>query len=384
MAYLELEFRTDSQELLDLAVDVMQRHHPGWQPVPSGIATWIMEAVVEGVAVPIAEQANTVPDQIFHSWLEDMYAIPAKPGASAQLTTTWVFRDTAGYTVPAGTILSLVNPAGEPIQFQTVDAVVAPAGVDTVVAAIYATDPGAEANGITPAPGDVQLAEPMEVVTSVTGNGVTSGGADPETEQEYLDRGRRRLQTIGGGLVLPQDFAILATDVPGVTRAVAINGFIPPSSTGQERAVAVAVHGPDGLPVSTAVKTAVDQLLQARREVNFIVNVIDPTYTTVDVTATATAYDGYATAEVQALAAAAVEEFLDPAGWGTGPEGEVDGTWLNRTKVRYFDLVHVLEGVIGLDHVDTLQVNGGTSDVTLTGVAPLPQVGTISITVATP
>lgn len=379
--YQDLEFITDPRELADGAFDVMRARQPGWEPEPASIATWMIEAVAEGIAAPIADSANQVPDTIFHSWLEEILGLPPLTGTPAQLTTTWTFRDPAGYTVPAGTQISVNNPAGDPIMFQTVADIVCPAGQDTVAATIYAVEPGADANGIIPGVGDVQLAEQVTFVSMVAGEGITSGGSDPETEQEYVDRGARRLRTLGGGLVLPEDYATRALDTAGVARAMGINGLIPPASTGQERAVAVVVHGPGGVPCSTAVKDAVAADLQARREVNFIVSVIDPTFTTIDVTATATANKGYATGEVQAAAVAALQEYLSPAVWGSVFEGEAAGVWENQTKVRYFEIVHVLEGVIGVDHLDALQVNGGTTDITMTGHGPLPQPGSMTITI---
>jgi hypothetical protein len=53
--------------------------------------------------------------------------------------------------------------------------------------------------------------------------------------------------------------------------------------------------------------------------------------------------------------------------------------WLTgENKVRYVAAGSALMGVAGVRYVSALTVNAGTSDVTLTGVAPLPTVGTIT------
>jgi hypothetical protein len=53
--------------------------------------------------------------------------------------------------------------------------------------------------------------------------------------------------------------------------------------TGQPRTIAVAALDVNGNGVSGPIKTAIATLLQANREVNFIVNVMDPTVTQIDV-----------------------------------------------------------------------------------------------------
>ncbi len=381
--YTELEFTVDEQDLAQTGFDVMAAGNPGWEPHPEAMATWLIETAAAITSAGV-EVANLIPDRIFHRWIEQHAGIPPMAGTPAALTTTWTFRDAAGYTVPAGTLLSVVNPAGDPIEFQTTQDITCPAG-DTVVAnqVISTVDATGDVNGLTPAPGDVQIAEPMDYVTSVEPVGVTSGGSDPETEQAYLDRGTRRLRLSGGALVLGPDYVAAAEEVIGVERAVALNGFIPPNLTNQERAVTVAVHGPGGVACSTAVKNQVDAVLQARREVNFVINVIDPDFNPIDVTVTAVAYEGYDPATVQALVDAALREFLSPGLWPRVPV-ELGQSWMNRTTIRYFDVVAAVDQVIGVDYITSLQVNGGTSDVNLTGVAPLPTPDAINVTVTAP
>lgn len=46
--------------------------------------------------------------------------------------------------------------------------------------------------------------------------------------------------------------------------------------------------------------------------------------------------------------------------------------------VRYLEVAEVLNRVDGVDYISTLTVNGGTANITLTGVAPLTLAGTVT------
>lgn len=155
------------------------------------------------------------------------------------------------------------------------------------------------------------------------------------------------------------------------------------AATDQERMVAIAAVGEDGVAVSAPIKTELDALLQSYREINFVVNVIDPTTTAVNVTFAAKCYSDWDPASVQANAIANVQSFLSPATWGQPPSGEIP-RWVYTTTVRYLDVANAIKNTEGLSHITSLTVNAGTVDVTLPGAAPLVSPGTISGTVTLP
>src|SRR5690606_4047142 len=205
-----------------------------------------------------------------------------------------------------------------------------------------------------------------------------------EDDDAYLARLSRELELMSPRPILPDDFAVLAARVAGVARATAIDGYNPDDDTSDnERMVAVAAIDADGQAVPSGVKAQVEALLQSMREVSFVVHVIDPTYTEIDVAFTAKAFPGYAPADVQARAEQAVADYLSPAHWGLPPTGDdtAHGGWWSQPVVRYLEVAAVLDRVEGLDYVSALTVDGGTSDVTLTGAIPLPKPGTIAGTV---
>ncbi|HEX3454198.1 MAG TPA: baseplate J/gp47 family protein, partial [Gaiellaceae bacterium] len=312
--------------------------------------------------------------------------LPPYPALAATASTTWTMIDAAGYTVLAGTVIGITPSAsGISYGFQVVDDFTVAPG-DTVAAGVQCTalEAGAAASGLS---GAVQVIDSLVFVEGVTLDNPTSGGQDAETIDAYLARLSALLTLLSPRPILPQDFAILAQrQIEGVARAVAIDLYNPgpPIDTNCPRCVTVAVADSSGEPVSAAIKTQVDDLLQSEREINFLVFVVDPSYTTIDVTFAATSFVGFDPADVQARAEAAVANYLDPGQWGLPSFGDTSGrSWINATEVRYLEVAGVLDRVDGLDYVTALSigVHGGAlgqADVALAGVAPLTRPGTIT------
>lgn len=145
--------------------------------------------------------------------------------------------------------------------------------------------------------------------------------------------------------------------------------------TGVERAITVALVTSTGAAVTSAVKAAVIAYLDAEREVNFLVYTTDPTFTTINVAFTITISEGHTPATVVAAAQTAVAAFINPATWGGGDESPPE--WrTNENIVRVFEVAHVIYEVDGVEDVTALTLNGGSANITLTGNAPLPQLGT--------
>jgi hypothetical protein len=157
----------------------------------------------------------------------------------------------------------------------------------------------------------------------------------------------------------------------------------------QQRYVTVAVQDAIGEPVSGGVKTDVDEYLQSHREINFVVNVIDPTYTAIDVTFQAVAFEEQAIASVQESAIQAIRDYLAPINWARPTTGDRKEWLPGYTAVRYLELATVLNQVGGLNYVTnlTLGVAGQTqsqNDIQLGGWAPMPRAGNIVGTILAP
>lgn len=158
------------------------------------------------------------------------------------------------------------------------------------------------------------------------------------------------------------------------------------AETGNPRMVSVAGIDQSGNPLDAGTKTAGANYLQSLREVNFIVNVVDPTVTPIDVTYQIHLLPGFSSATVLANVNAAISAFLAPAAWGSADSDPL--AWSNTALVRLNKMIQVIENVIGVDYAPTTQVklaiHGNTptaADVTLPGVAPLPLASVLTGTV---
>ncbi len=153
-----------------------------------------------------------------------------------------------------------------------------------------------------------------------------------------------------------------------------------------ERYVTVAAIDGNGNPVSSDAKAQIDTLLQEEREWNFVVHVIDPTYTTIDVTFTVRALAGYTIADVDTRAEQAVKDYLNPKNWGVVDSAD---SWSNTPVVRYLEMAEVLNRVAGVYYVENLTMRTGinafaSADVPLAGAIPMPQAGVVIGTVNAP
>lgn len=449
MAYLDLPIETDADALKDDAVDYLTSSIPGWTAAAGNLETILIEAIAE-MAAEQAEVASEVPSAIFRKFGEALVGLAPIDGVEAVGSTSWTLNDTLGHTIPAGTFITISE-----IPFQTSQETTVAVGVSSASIPIVAVDPGEQGNDLT---GPAELVDTLAYVSDVEVTGVTAGGVDAETDDEYLDRLTDELTLMAPRPIVPQDFEILSRRIAGVDRALAVDLWNPaaassgvtgnvtsgsksvttiagatmdssyigaaitgpnipagtyvvatPSGTtltmskaatgtnggnaltltgrgNVERMVSIAAVDEDGEAVSAGVKTAIDDYLEARREVNFVVNVIDPTYTTIAVTVDVSILPGFDAATVKDVIAGALNDFLDPANWGrvSSGDGTADRPWINTKIVGYLNVARTILLVEGVAFINSLTINDGTgavsADVALGGPAPLTRPGTITVT----
>jgi hypothetical protein len=161
--------------------------------------------------------------------------------------------------------------------------------------------------------------------------------------------------------------------------------------SGNERTVGVVALDPLGEPVSSGIKISVDTYLQSLRETNFIVNVTDATYTTIDVQFVVKAVDNYDTTLVHDAVVASITDFLSPSHWGLPDVATVGdlatSDWINKPIVRYLELAQAINEVGGVDYITTLTLRSGSNsydikDVNLGGTVALPRPGSVTGTVS--
>jgi hypothetical protein len=384
-SYIPVPIETEPVDLASEAFDYLQQKVPGWQPAPGNLEAWLIESLAQ-IAGELRVLTALVPDAIFAYYGESILGLPPYAATQATALTTWTASDTAGYTISAGTVIAITPPASATSYGYAVDsdATILPGTTKIAGVACRALEAGAAPSGIT---GTVAVIDSLAFISTVTLDQPTSGGQDAETTDEYLARLSALLTLLSPRPILPQDFAVLAQrGVEGVSRAVAIDLYNPgpPIDANCPRCVTVAVVDSQGNPVPAQVKADVDALLQAQREVNFLVFVADPTYTTVDVSFDVQTWPGYDPADVTARVIAQIQTYLSPGSWGVPPYGDTSArSWINDTKVRYLEVAEQVNRVDGVHYVNTLAIRpaGGTfgqTDVALAGSAPLPRPGSIT------
>ena len=370
MPYVPFEL-PDGNDADTILVAMMQRlaaRIPGWVPREGHVEWVLLEAAANASAEDRTALAQMDRAQFRH-FGEALIRLPRQSGTPATATATFTLSDTLGHTIPAGTQILWDDSNGTRLTLSTVaDVVVAPGSGEAAGVTVTADTAGSAGNAITAGP--VLVVDGLSFVSSAAITSDATGGTDDETDSEYLDRLAEHLSTFGATAVTAADFAALAKNIPGVGRAVAIDGWSPSANTlDNEKTVGVVIADEEGQPASVAVKAATYTYLQSHREINFIVEVADPAYTVLSVNFTATALTGRDPAVVLENARQAALAYLNAATWGAtnGP-----GTWDTSNVVRLYSLSRAISTADGVAELLTLTINGSAQDVTMTGLVALP------------
>jgi len=213
----------------------------------------------------------------------------------------------------------------------------------------------------------------LEALSNIgAGQVVCTGGPLPGTPVLVEFSGTLGFQNVAA---MTHTDSLTGGSSPTVAVTTTRGGVAP--SDGNARMVTVYPIDATGADCSPTIRAAVQTLLDGYREVTFVVNTSTPTRTPVNVTFAVAVLSGYDPTATVAACVDAVTAYLSPANWGGGAETPPE--WRSgENKVRYLAVSNVINQVTGVKYVSSLTVNSGTSDVTLTGTAPLPSVGTIT------
>ena len=374
--YIDLPIDTDPQDILSDAYNFLQTYIAGWQPSPGNLDVWLLMSL-SAAAAETRDVASAVPKDIFRYFGASLIGLPPIDAAPSTTLTDWTMVDNQGYTIPAGTQVAIATSGSDQVPFVTTADVIIPSGSTTATGVlITSVNDGADTAGLGSIGGTVQLLDPLSFVSGITQEQVTTGGVDAEADSDYLNRLASWLQLLTPRPILPGDFATLArTQIVGIFRAVCIDGYDPVTNTyNNAREVSLAGIDANGTPLGSTIKAALLAYMNSVREVNFIVNVIDPSINLIDVTYTVKALPNYDLTALVGSINTAIQAYLNPVTWGTT---STDPTaWNNVTVVRYNKMIQVIEDVPGVDYLSalTMDIHGGSmaaADVTLTGVAPL-------------
>jgi uncharacterized phage protein gp47/JayE len=369
-SYVDLRlYDVTDQQIVDTAIAATKLNLPGWVPNEANTEVIIFEALALQIAESIVA-INRLPGAVMVAVLQ-IAGVDRDFGEPPTATATIRFGDTAGHTVPAGTRLYLVLSDGTPVTFLVETQVDVAPGSNTGTLALIGDTFTAAANGVA-AGSLLTLADRLPFVESAVLATDVADGADPETDDEWRDRGVERLARLSDALVVPAHFVAAALENPAVAIAVALDLYDPatgPSPGSNPGHMTVAVLGAGGTPLSGGAKTALAASLDVRAVAILVVHVIDATVVTVPVATEVVPAAGYVFATVQTNVIDAINAYIDPLSW--------DGT---ATKIYHNEMVALLDQVAGVERVNTVTVNGSASDYTIAGIAALPNAGTITVT----
>lgn len=388
--YIGVPIDTNPESIQQDIIDFIQAAFPGWVPNPASLDYMLARAIAIAGA-EARDVASAVPTTVFRYFGQKLLGLPPQDAVAAQTTSTWSLTDANGHEIPAGTQVTITDNLGTPQPFKVLNTVVVAPGENITAAGavtLVAVNPGAASSGIGVAGGHPQLEDIYDFVVSPDGITLvapTSGGEDAETDAEYLDRLTRRLRLLTPRPILPADFAAMAQEVDGVFRAVAIDGYNPADGTyNNARMVTLAAQDVVGAAVSPAIKDDMATYVGGFREVNFIVNTMDPQVTLIDVEYHVVSSDLYNPADTEANVNAALDTLLSPLNWGV--PGLFTDRWVDDTVLRFFDVVRVIGDAAGVDHIIDVKIAAhlgvlAAADVNLNGPASLTGPGDYTPTV---
>lgn len=355
------------QDILEAAQATLQARIPDWSPTPTNIEVMLMEALALEVGETVFS-LNRIPESMVRVLLS-LYGIEFDSGQPPVVDLLFTAQDTDGYTVPAGTEVAVLMSNNEYISFFTDTELTITEGNATGTVGATATVFTNIANGIASGT-DGELVDAIVGIDAVETASVVADGRLPENVEQWTFRGVQRLRRLVDTLVIPQHFIQAALENTLVVRANAVDNYDPtadpPGVPGDHPGnVTVVVYG-DGAPLSTAEKTTLRDSLEQRALANLIVHVIDPTITTVNVTASIAVEATATEATVITAVETRLAEYLNPATW----------PWAG--TVRRNELISVIDQVPGVDYVDSITTPA--ADIVLGVGETLVDAGTITIT----
>lgn len=369
------------------AYDFIKEEIPEWEPSDGDPTVWIIKTF-SGVISQLFEVVTDVSDEIFAWFGETMMGILRGEATFAQGDSIWTMVDAAGYTIPAGRTVRFMD-GDESVTFLTAIEVTVPPGDTVATVPLVAAEPGTAANDLTESPA---LVDALNFVEQIAMSGATAGGSDEETMDAYKPRLRELLQLMSPRPIVPEHFEVLARQEVGVFRAVAIGGLDPVANTGgNPLTMTVAVMDEEGnpLPAGTSgvpgTRAYVRAGLERNVPINSVVHVIDPEYTPIDVEAEIASLPDYDHQTVLNAVEEQLANYFSPINWGRREGwGMVPTRWVNTEVVRLYEIVEVINRVVGVDYIVNLNIgkDGGakdTTDLTLDGYVPLTRLGELDL-----
>lgn len=228
--FIDANIVLDPTTLTDTAVDayagILQNNgFPGYVP-SDGDGEIILLSVVMQMFADAKGMAAVMPSAAFRQFGTQLLGIPYAPGSAAAIGTTWTLADTLGHTIPGGIYVTVSS-----LGFYVLADVVIPPGQSTAIVPLVAVESGTSYNNATD---PVEPVDQIDWVLGVKAIGVSTGGADAETDGDFQNGLTGELQLQAPRPITSTDFAgfVLtpsAVNATGVTvgRSTSIDGYDP-------------------------------------------------------------------------------------------------------------------------------------------------------------
>jgi hypothetical protein len=349
----------------DAAITYIQSVMPEWVPRGGNTEVVLIEALAVMLGPEILSLQLLGPRVV--EQLVGLMGTARSEGTEARGRAEFTVTNSSPVQViPAGTRLRLdLDASLESVDLFTVeDLTIITTETLTGQVNVVAEQIGSLPNG-SPGGAPLSVVDNLPFIESAKLATAVLGGADLESDDRFNARAAAVLARQNSTLVHPEQFQYAALSQVGIGRALTLDNFNPadPEATSYGH-VTVAVAGLDGLAVDAAVMEdiRVDLAEQALASLN--IHVIAPTYTPVDIAVTVKALPGWTEAQVTASVTAALEAWISPL------------TWEFDDAATQFEIVSVVGNAAGVK-----EVTSAPATINLTGVAPLPTLGTIAVTV---
>lgn len=362
----------DAQDLVTAAVARLAVTFPEWVPREGHTEVLLLEQLA-ALAESTVYATNRLPDGMTEVLLR-LFGLERSLGVAPSAVARFDLADTAGHTIPAGTLVRVNRGANvEPVDLTTdADLVVAPGSSQGTVG-ITGDAAGIDGNGVTTGT-LLELLDSITFVNTVTLTTPLGGGVAPEDGAAFLARGIPILSRLTTTLVRPADIEAYVIDQAVAQRVKVLDLYDPddPDAVPGDNPgfVTVAVTTAGGGALSAPAKAALLDELIDKTHAGLKLAVVDADVNEVDVEVTVLRRPGYSDATVEANVVAILEAYLSPDAWD----------WSR--LVRRNELIAVVDRAVGVDTV--LDVVVPASDLELTGVAPLASSGTLTVNIEAP
>ena len=326
--------------------------------------------LIETLAImvgPIMAAHQVLPSRVVDH-LMTLYGLERYPGYRAEGKVRVTVNPTATEVrLPAGTVLRhYLASSNELREYRTVeDLLILPAESITGEVRVEATSVGTEHNGL-PVGASLDAVDAYFIdIDRFEISETPRGGEGPESNESWWERSRAQLERQVSTLVVPDQFRSAALTRGEVNRAYVLDLYNPAAPTVEAPGhVTLAVTDSEGLPLTPSERPALEKWLQDQAMASLQVHVIDANYTTINPTVIVEAAPGATLSIVEAAVRDQLTRWLSPTTWDWWPE------------ITPYDYVSTLDDVPGVARVITVP-----QTITLTGKAPLPNLGTVTVTV---